>query len=131
MLRENSGPDARPRLLLGYSDSAHASRCVRHFRRHGWQVKMVASGLEVQRLAALLHPHLIVLDVDLADENGWVSAAKILQAQPAQRVVLLGGNSDALRERARSLGAIGLVPRELGPEALTALANERQFSVAV
>jgi DNA-binding NarL/FixJ family response regulator len=93
---------------------------------------MVASGAEAQRLAVELVPDIVILDVDLPDESGWLSAAKIRIAPPEQRVVLLAGEADErLQERARSLGAIGLVRRQDGPEALAVLAFDRQLSVAV
>src|SRR5437763_8367400 len=94
MVRDNSGRATRPRLLLAYSDSAHASRCVRYFRRLGWEVHMVASGVEAQRLAGELMPQVIGLDVDLPDESGWLSAAKIRIAPPEQRVILLADHVD-------------------------------------
>ena len=123
---------ARPRLLMAYSDSAHASRCVRQFRRLGWEVHMVASGTLAQRLAIELVPDAVVLDVDLPDESGWLSAAKILLVQPSQRVILLAGSFDAIeRERAHSLGVAGMVRREDGMADLTNLVIDRQVSVAV
>jgi len=132
MVFDNSGRQMRPRLLLAYSDSAHASRCVRYFRRMGWEVHMVASGAEAQRLAGELSPQVIVLDVDLPDESGWLSAAKIRLLPPDQRVILLASAvDDQLCERARSLGVVGLVRRSDGPEALAALVFDRVLSVAV
>src|SRR5260221_281585 len=109
---DNSGHLARPRLVLGYTDSAHASRCVRHFRRLGWEAHMVASGAEARRLAIELRPNVILLDVDLPDESGWQTAAKVLLGQYAPRVLLLASVADeGLDERARSLGAAALVRR--------------------
>ena len=132
MVRDNLSRQDRPRLLLAYSDSAHASRCVRFFRRLGWEVHMVASGAEAQRLAVELMPQVIVLDVDLPDETGWLSAAKIRIAPPEQRVILLVGHVDEqLRERAQSLGVAGIVCRGDGPEALAPLAIDQPLSVAV
>src|SRR5947209_20391828 len=93
MVRDNHPHQHRPRLLLAYSDSAHASRCVRYFRRLGWEVHMVNSGAEAQRLAGELMPEVIVLDVNLPDESGWLSAAKIRIAPPEQRIVLLVGDT--------------------------------------
>src|SRR5437763_8521351 len=108
MARDNPLRPDRPRLLLAYSDSAHASRCVRYFRRLGWEVHMVASGAEAQRLSTELLPQAIVFDVDLPDESGWLSAAKLRLTPPDHRIVLLTGHADAQsRERARSLD-IGL-----------------------
>ncbi len=132
MVRDNLSRQDRPRLLLAYTDSAHASRCVRYFRRLGWEVHMVASGVEAQRLAGERMPRVIVLDVDLPDESGWLSAAKICIAPPEQRVVLLAGHVDEqLRQRAQSLGVAGIVDRADGPEALAALAIGQPLSVAV
>jgi CheY-like chemotaxis protein len=132
MVTDNSGHPSRPRLLLGYTDSAHASRCARHFRRLGWEVHLVASGAEAQRLAVELRPHTIVLDVDLPDESGWLTAAKILQTQPTQRIFLLVDQpNEHLDERAGALGVAGVVRRDQGPEALAMLLHDRQFSVAV
>jgi len=131
MFRDNPPHQGRPRLLLAYSDSAHASRCVRYFRRLGWEVHMVASGVEAQRLAGELMPQVIVLDVDLPDESGWLSAAKIRIAPPEQRVILLAGRVDEqLCERAQSLGVAGPVRRYDGPEALAGLVFD-PLSVAV
>ena len=131
MVLDNFGSNARPGLLIAYSDSAQASRCVRRFRRLGWEVHTVASGLEAQRLAGNLLPRVIVLDVDLPDESGWLSAAKILMTHPEQKIVLLAGQpDDSLRDRAQSLGVAGLVRRD-DPEAVAAIVFDRQVSVAV
>jgi CheY-like chemotaxis protein len=131
MVRDDVGRPTRPRMLLGYSDSAHAARCVRYFRRLGWEVHMVASGAEAQRLANDLLPQAIVLDVDLPDETGWLSAAKIRLTPPEHRIVLLTSCIDGqTRERARLLG-VGLVERSDGPEALASLVQDRLLPVAV
>jgi DNA-binding response OmpR family regulator len=119
-------------MLLAYSDSAHAARCVRYFRRLGWEVHMVASGAEAQRLAAELLPQVIVLDADLPDESGWLSAAKLGVAPPQQRVVILVDRiDDQLADRARTLGIVGLVCRADSPEALAALVLDQRRAVAV
>jgi CheY-like chemotaxis protein len=132
MARNNLARQDRPRLLLAYSDSAHASRTVRYFRRLGWEVHMVASGAEAQRLAGELMPQVVVLDVNLPDETGWLSAAKIRIAPPDQRIVLLAEHVDPQDcQRAESLGVAGIVCRADGPEALASLAIDQPLSVAV
>jgi DNA-binding response OmpR family regulator len=132
MVTDNSGHPSRPRLLLGYTDSAYAARSARHFRRLGWEVHLVAAGTEAERRADELRPHTIVLDADLPDASGWQSAAKILLTQPAQRIFLLVDEpNQRLDERAASLGIAGLVRRDQGPEALTMVLHDRQLSVAV
>src|SRR5947208_16969039 len=106
MFRDNPPRQGRPRLLLAYSDSAHASRCVRYFRRLGWEVHMSASGNEAQRLACELAPSVVVLDADLPDESGWLSSAKITLAHPEEKVILLTSDlQDETRRRADTVGA--------------------------
>ena len=132
MVRDNPALPSHPRLLLAYTDSAHASRCVRYFRRLGWEVHMVASGAEAQRLAVEMAPHVVVVDAALPDESGWLIAARIRRAAPQQRVILLTETADApARERADALGIAGPVERADGPEALAALVYDRPLSVAV
>src|SRR4051812_47272387 len=109
MFRNDFERPLRPRMLLAYSETAHASRCVRFFRRQGWEVHMVPFGAEAQRLADVLEPQVVVLDLNLPDESGWLSCAKILLGRPDQRVILLSGAvSESFRDRAASLGAAGV-----------------------
>jgi len=93
---------------------------------------MSLGSASVVEIAASARPDAIVIDVDLPDESGWLSAAKILLVQPSQRIILLADSFDANeRERARSLGVVGMVRREDGMGDLTALVVNRQVSVAV
>jgi CheY-like chemotaxis protein len=80
----------RPRLLLGYADPAHAALCARHFRRLGWEVHLSGSGPETRRLAEALAPEVVILDVDLPEESGWLTAAKLRFDRPKQKVFLVG-----------------------------------------
>lgn len=89
MYRLELNANRRPRLLLAYADSAHAVPCGRYFRRLGWEVRMVASAAEAQRLVAVFNPRVIVLDTELADESGWLACAKIMLEHPGQKVILI------------------------------------------
>ena len=110
---------SRPRMLLAYADSAFASRCVRIFRRLGWEVHMAAGASEVQRLVDHYAPEVVVLDVDLPEESGWLTSAKLTLSQAGPKVVLLAGDhSDRLGERAAAVGAAAVVTRPDGVEAL-------------
>jgi DNA-binding response OmpR family regulator len=109
-------PYIRPRLLLGYADSAHASGCARHFRRQGWEVHLIPSGSDTRRLASDLIPRVVIVDTDLPDESGWLTAAKILLDRPEQKVFLVGKERTAANERfATFLGAAGFLTREESP----------------
>lgn len=109
----------RPRLLFAHVDSAHAAQCSRFFRRQGWEVHLVTSADEVHRLVRILNPQAVVVDVDLPDESGWLTAAKNLMDDSDRRFILLADDiTDAKRERALQLGVAALIDRDDGPEAL-------------
>jgi ActR/RegA family two-component response regulator len=109
----------RPRLLLGYADSAHASQCARYFRRQGWEVHLIPSGVDTRRLALENAPRLVILDTELPDESGWLTAAKILLDRPEQKIFLVGPERTASNERFASfLGAAGYLARDESPMAL-------------
>jgi CheY-like chemotaxis protein len=110
---------SRPRMLLAYADPAFASPCARLFRRLGWEVHMAAGASEVQRLVDQHAPQVAVLDVDLPEESGWLTSAKLTLTHPGLRVILLAGDrSETLGERAATVGAAGVVTRPDGAEAL-------------
>ncbi len=66
----------RPLLVLAYADSAHAAQCGRHFRRLGWEVRLVTTGAEARRLCSMCTPGAVILDIDLPDESGWLTCAR-------------------------------------------------------
>ena len=110
---------SRPRMLLAYADSAFASQCVRIFRRLGWEVHMAAGAAEVQRLVDQYAPAVVVLDVDLPEESGWLTSAKLTLTHPELRIVLLASDRSAtLADRAAVVGAAGTVARADGVQAL-------------
>lgn len=102
----------RPRLLLAYADSAQAASSCRYFRRLGWEVHLTNTGAEARRLTRLLSPTVVLLDVDLADESGWLTCAKLILEWPQQTVILL---SDVVKpadvEFARLTGAAAIAAR--------------------
>jgi DNA-binding response OmpR family regulator len=101
---------------LGYADSAHASHCARHFRRQGWEVHLIPSGVDTRRLASDLAPRVVILDTDLPDESGWLTAAKILLDRPEQKLYLVGKERTEANQRyAAYLGAAGFLTRDESP----------------
>src|SRR5437660_9043907 len=79
----------RPRLVVAYADSSHAALSARLFRRLGWEVHLASSGPDARRLAQALAPEVVILDTQLPDESGWLTCAKLIQENGAQRVVLV------------------------------------------
>jgi DNA-binding response OmpR family regulator len=120
----------RPRLLLAYVDPARASECGRYFRRLGWEVEMVASGAEARQLAHEYRPDVVVLDVELADESGWLTSAKISTENPGMRIILVA--DQPTEHRLGMVGAAQAVRRNDGTEALAnAVLGRPSFSEAV
>ena len=123
----------RPRLLLAYADAAYASECGRYFRRLGWEVQMVASGLEARELVSEYQPNVVVLDAELLDESGWLTSAKISFENPDLRIILVGNErDDSTQDRLRMVGANQSVRRGDGAEALAmAILGKATLSEAV
>jgi ActR/RegA family two-component response regulator len=107
----------RPRLLIAYTDPAYASECGRYFRRLGWEVEMVASGVDACELAQAYRPNVVVLDAELLDESGWLTSAN-----NAFRIVVATESDDRACEfpsvRRRD-GAEALAMTILGPASLS------------
>ena len=116
----------RPRLLLAYADAAYASECGRYFRRLGWEVEMVASGVEARELANEYRPNVVALEVALLHESGWLTSAKISTENPALRIILVAADPiECTPDRLSMVGAVNAVRRQDGAEALasTILSN--------
>jgi len=61
----------------------------------------------------------VILDTELPDESGWLTAAKILLDRPEQKIFLVGPERTAASERFASfLGAAGYFTRDDSPAAL-------------
>ena len=71
-------------------------------------IASAASGAEALRTAAWLHPAVVVLDADLAGEDGL---ALIPRFSPAAVMVLTCHGDGATRERAARLGALAFVEK--------------------
>jgi DNA-binding response OmpR family regulator len=105
----------RPRLVLAYADSAQAALSCRHLRRQGWEVHLANSGPDARRLARLLAPQVVVLDIELRDESGWLTCAKLKLENPTQTVVLVAGKLTAhAQSYADFVGAATIVERGSG-----------------
>jgi CheY-like chemotaxis protein len=119
-------------MVFAYADSTHAVLCCRQLRRLGWEVHLTRSGPEARRLARSLQPATVVLDIDLHDESGWLTCAKLTQEQPNLRVVLVTGAtmSDLSCQRAHHAGAATLVHRTDGATALVGDLSGRPIPTA-
>jgi DNA-binding response OmpR family regulator len=100
---------------MAYADSLYAARMSRQFRRQGWEVHLVHSGVEARRLAHRLRPHLLLLDADLPDESGWLTCAKLRNDAVNFRVYIVGDEQRLDAEAfGRFVGAAGFIRRDQG-----------------
>jgi DNA-binding NarL/FixJ family response regulator len=77
-------------------------------------VDQVTTGGAAVEAATRLHPDVVVLDISLADASGLVVCARIKQAVPQTRVVVLTAADDPqIRTRAFEAGASAFVLKHL------------------
>jgi DNA-binding response OmpR family regulator len=133
MGRFQSEYGTRPRMLLAYADAVYASECGRYFRRLGWEVQMVGSGIDARAFADEYRPDVVVLDAELLDESGWLTSARISTANPEMHIVLVANDWNApVQQRAQMVGAEQCVSRKDGAEGLAlSIFGKPAFSQAV
>jgi DNA-binding response OmpR family regulator len=106
-------------LVLAHADIGFAARASRQFRLSGWEVYLARTGAEARRLTEKLAPAVVVLDVDLADESGWLVCDKINRERSGQRVILIAADPTPEHERLASfVGAAALIWQQDGIPAL-------------
>jgi len=120
----------RPCLLLAHSDAAFAACASRTYRRLGWDVYSAQNGPEVRRLTRLLSPDLVVLDVEMSGESGWLTCDKLTREYPHIKVMLVLPQVTAeTHDFAAFVGATGLINRCDGMESLLEpLCDHPQFA---
>jgi DNA-binding NarL/FixJ family response regulator len=85
------------------------------------EVRIAATPAEAMREAALLKPHVVVLDLDLAGEDGL---ALLPHFVPSAQVLVLTSHGDpAVRARAFALGASAFVEKHEPASTLLAQLN--------
>ena len=125
MAVEYDGAGYRPCVVLAHTDASLASDASRRLRQLGWDVYRASDGAEARRLAQMLEAEVVVLDVDLVQETGWLTCAKLTRERPASKVVLVGETSERNRELAEFVGAWALLRRD---ESLATVLAPTSFS---
>ncbi len=109
----------RPRLLLAYVDGAFASECGRFFRRLGWEVQFVTSGMEAIELTREWQPNVVALEESLADISGWLTSAKLNIEHADLHIVMVASETHQISEdHLRAVGASESTSRREGAEGL-------------
>jgi two-component system, response regulator PdtaR len=105
----------QPRILLVEDEAIIAADLQRRLSRLGCEVVgMAASGEEAVRLATLLRPELVLMDINLQGEMDGTQAAHQLQVELQLPVVYLTASSDAsVVGRAKLTDAFGYLLKPL------------------
>ncbi|MFI5381939.1 MAG: response regulator [Tepidisphaerales bacterium] len=107
----------RPHVIIAHSSPAYAHAVARAFRRQGWIALQAADGPDARLAATNCPGSLIVLDVDLPGESGWLTCAKLHMDNPDHRVVLVAAHqSERNDDFAEFSGATRMVTEEQGPD---------------
>jgi DNA-binding NarL/FixJ family response regulator len=86
---------------------------------------MVGSGQEARLFAAEYRPDVVVLAAELLDESGWLTSAKISNANPDLHIIVVAADwTDNMQERADAVGAERCVSRHDGAEGLAHAVRE-------
>lgn len=90
------------------------------FQKRGYQVTTAGTGEEATRLADETPPHLVILDIALADADGLELLRSLKHNHPALPVIMLTGMGfdDELLQEALQNGAAGYVSKTLSLEQL-------------
>ncbi len=93
-------------ILVVEDDDALRSRLVRAFEQRGLDVRAAADMSEAEALVAEEPPELVVLDLRLRDQSSLALIPRLIEADPATRIVVLTGyGSIATAIEAIRLGA--------------------------
>ncbi len=122
MTQPKMPPDLNQCLVLAHTDIGFAAVASRQFRVLGWDVYLARTGAEARRLSEKLAPAVVVLDVDLADESGWLLCDKLNRERSGRKVILIAADLTPEHERLASfVGAAALICQRDG---IPALVNE-------
>lgn len=92
------------------------------------QVEVVGqapNGREAVRLAALLEPDVILMDVAMPLLNGLEATRQILAARPTARILILSAHSDdEYIDRLTAVGAVGFLEKQTSAEILHKAVHE-------
>jgi DNA-binding response OmpR family regulator len=118
-------PAIRPTLVLAHADPLYAALIRQIFLRLRWKVYVTSSGVEARRLGVDLPATMVILDVDLHDESGWLTCAKLIQEQPDMHIVLVADHiGHSSHKFAYYVGAATLIGRNDGLRALVDAARD-------
>ena len=78
---------------------ALGSKVADQFRKMGWEVFIVSAARDIHAAAVETDPHAVLIPEVTGDESGYLACAKLLQTLPELKVVVVGTERTAKRER--------------------------------
>jgi DNA-binding response OmpR family regulator len=121
----------RPCVVFAHRDRVFSADGCRRFRRLGWDVYQAFTGPEARRLTRMLDPEIVILDVDLAEESGWLTCAKIKSERNVGQVILvLDTTQHNSGEFAELVGADRVVSKQDGIEAIVQIGFPTDYEAA-
>jgi DNA-binding NtrC family response regulator len=96
-----------------------------YFKKHGYEVSSAGNAADALRLLQEKPPHLVILDVLLADTDGLEVLGQIKAAHPKLRVIIMTGIGfdEELLQDAVQKGAAGFVSKTAPLDQLLTEAN--------
>ena len=88
-MRVSSLPDRRPQILLVEDDAMLLEVMAEALRREGYFFETARSGDEAVEKAYRLNPEVVLLDIDLPGQSGYLVAAKLKVAKPSPKVLFV------------------------------------------
>ena len=97
-----SPPPAAPSVLVVDDDETLRGQLSAYLDSHGIPCLLAKDGTEALQVLATQRFDAVVLDIRLPDMSGLEVAARICQASPRPKLILMSGYDDALREAKRA-----------------------------
>jgi len=98
-------------------------KVIDQFRTHGWEVLTFETDHDVHAATAEAEPDAVVLPETGSDESGYLACAKLLVSQPELKVVVVGRERSAKRERfAEFVGATFVTEHDAPNDLVAAVA---------
>ncbi len=94
------------RVLLVEDNEANRDMLSRRLIRHGWEVVLAADGREALRMARVLHPDLVLMDLRMPEVDGWEAIRQLKSAIETREIPVIALTAHAMAgERERALDA--------------------------
>ena len=115
-----------PRILVVDDDMDLLMLLERRLLKEGFEVESAASLREAEEYIQLFKPHLLVLDVNVAGEDGRKLSAKLKIEGASTKIVVISGY-DYSAARAALFGADELVPKPINTDYLIFVINKHLY----